>query len=123
MEKSVVDELVAIFGKENVLTANEDMIAYSYDAAHVEVKPEAVVFPTQTEQVGQLMISQATGTMDATSSSAIAMLKILRCSGSRRKRCRPAPNTSQAPAHGRVMSVKLMQMIATCKKKLSSSEV
>lgn len=55
MEKSVVDELIAIFGKENVLTANEDMIAYSYDAAHVEVKPEAVVFPTATEQVSQLM--------------------------------------------------------------------
>lgn len=55
MEKSVVDELVAVFGKENVLTANEDMIAYSYDAAHVEVKPEAVVFPTTTEQVSYLM--------------------------------------------------------------------
>jgi len=55
MEKNVVDELVAIFGKENVLTANEDMIAYSYDAAHVEVKPEAVVFPTTTEQVSALM--------------------------------------------------------------------
>jgi len=55
MEKSVVDELVAIFGKDNVLTANEDMIAYSYDAAHVEVKPEAVVFGTTTEQISKLM--------------------------------------------------------------------
>ncbi|MDJ0622733.1 MAG: FAD-linked oxidase C-terminal domain-containing protein [Desulfocapsaceae bacterium] len=55
MEKSVVDELVAIFGKEHVLTANEDMIAYSYDAAHAEIKPEAVVFATTTEQVSQLM--------------------------------------------------------------------
>ncbi len=55
MEKNVVDELVAIFGKENVLTANEDMIAYSYDAAHVEIKPEAVVFATTTEQISYLM--------------------------------------------------------------------
>ncbi len=55
MEKSVVDELVAIFGKENVLTANEDMIAYSYDAAHVEIKPEAVVFGRTTEQISRLM--------------------------------------------------------------------
>lgn len=55
MEKSVVDELLAIFGKENVLTANEDMIAYSYDAAHVEIKPEAVVFGRTTEQISQLM--------------------------------------------------------------------
>jgi len=55
MEKSVVDELVAIFAKENVLTDNEDMIAYSYDAAHIEIKPEAVVFATTTEQVSHLM--------------------------------------------------------------------
>lgn len=55
MEKSIVDELVAIFGKDKVLTANEDMIAYSYDAAHVEIKPEAVVFATTTEHVSQLM--------------------------------------------------------------------
>ncbi len=55
MEKSVVDELIAIFGKDNVLTANEDMIAYSYDAAHVEIKPEAVVFGRTTEQISRLM--------------------------------------------------------------------
>ncbi len=55
MDKSVVDELVAIFGKENVLTAHEDMIAYSYDAAHVEIKPEVVVFATDTLQVSKLM--------------------------------------------------------------------
>lgn len=55
MEKSVVDELTAIFAKENVLTDKEDMIAYSYDAAHVEIQPEAVVFATTTEQVSHLM--------------------------------------------------------------------
>ncbi len=55
MDKSIIDELVATFGKENVLTANEDMIAYSYDAAHVEVKPEAVVFAATTEQISRLM--------------------------------------------------------------------
>ncbi|MEE4240615.1 MAG: FAD-linked oxidase C-terminal domain-containing protein [Desulfopila sp.] len=55
MERSVVEELVAIFGKDNVLTANEDMIAYSYDAAHVEIKPEAVVFASTTEQISLLM--------------------------------------------------------------------
>lgn len=55
MEKIVVDELVAIFGKDRVLTEREDMIAYSYDAAHVEVEPEVVIFATTTEQVSQLM--------------------------------------------------------------------
>jgi len=55
MKKSIIDELVSIFGQENVLTEREDMIAYSYDAAPVEIEPEAVVFPTTTDQVSQLM--------------------------------------------------------------------
>lgn len=55
MKASIIEELVSIFGKECVLTDREDMIAYSYDAAPVEIEPEAVVFPTTTEQVSQLM--------------------------------------------------------------------
>ena len=55
MNKSVIDELVSIFGQENVLTEREDLIAYSYDASPVEIEPEAVVFPTTTEQVSKLM--------------------------------------------------------------------
>lgn len=55
MDKAIIDELVTIFGQSNVLTDREDMIAYSYDAAPVEVEPEAVVFPTTTEQVSKLM--------------------------------------------------------------------
>ena len=55
MKKSLIDELVAIFGEGKVLTEREDMIAYSYDAAPVEIEPEAVVFPTTTEQISKLM--------------------------------------------------------------------
>lgn len=55
MNRSVIQELVAIFGDENVLTAEEDLIAYSYDAAHVEVKPEVVVFAQTTDQISFLM--------------------------------------------------------------------
>ena len=55
MKKSIIDELVSIFGEKNVLSDREDMIAYSYDAAPVEIEPEAVVFPTTTEQISQLM--------------------------------------------------------------------
>ena len=44
MKKSIIDELVSIFGEKNVLTDREDMIAYSYDAAPVEIEPDAVVF-------------------------------------------------------------------------------
>ncbi len=55
MRESLIDELVSVFGPGNVLSEREDMIAYSYDAAHVEVEPEAVVFATDTEQVAKLM--------------------------------------------------------------------
>ena len=55
MNASCITELTLIFGKDHVLTEKEDMIVYSYDAAHVEVLPEAVVFAQTTEQVSQLM--------------------------------------------------------------------
>jgi len=55
MKKEIIKELQDIFGEKEVLTAVEDMIAYSYDASHVEVQPEAVVFATTTEQVSKLM--------------------------------------------------------------------
>lgn len=55
MNNSQIEELKAIFGDANVLSDVEDMVAYSYDASHVEIQPEAVVFATTTEQVSQLM--------------------------------------------------------------------
>jgi glycolate oxidase len=55
MNKSHIEELQGIFGQERVLTEPEDMIAYSYDASHVEIRPEAVVFATTAEQISRLM--------------------------------------------------------------------
>ncbi len=55
MHKSKIEELVTIFGQNHVLTEVEDMVAYSYDASHVEIQPEAVVFATTTEQISLLM--------------------------------------------------------------------
>ncbi len=55
MNNSQIKELKAIFGESEVLSDVEDMVAYSYDASHTEVQPEAVVFATTTEQVSQLM--------------------------------------------------------------------
>ncbi len=55
MKKSTIEELRNIFGQDNVLTEVEDMIAYSYDASHVEIQPEAVVFATTTPQISLLM--------------------------------------------------------------------
>lgn len=55
MNNSQIEELKRIFGEREVLTEVEDMIAYSYDASHVEIQPEAVVFGTTTEQISKLM--------------------------------------------------------------------
>ena len=55
MNNSQIEELKAIFGDSEVLSDVEDMVAYSYDASHVEIQPEAVVFAKTTEQVSQLM--------------------------------------------------------------------
>ena len=55
MTKKQIEELQTIFSEKNVLTEIEDMVAYSYDASHVEIQPEAVVFATSTEQISQLM--------------------------------------------------------------------
>lgn len=55
MTNSQIEELKAIFGESEVLSDIEDMVAYSYDASHVEIQPEAVVFAKTTEQVSELM--------------------------------------------------------------------
>lgn len=55
MNRSQLQELHNIFGKENVLVEKEDRIAYSYDASPVEILPEAVVFATTAEQISGLM--------------------------------------------------------------------
>lgn len=55
MKKIQIETLQVIFGEENVLTEIEDMVAYSYDASHAEIQPEAVVFATKTEQISLLM--------------------------------------------------------------------
>ncbi|MBL7125488.1 MAG: FAD-binding protein [Dehalococcoidales bacterium] len=56
METKLVSQLKKIIGKEGVLTAKEDLNAYSYDGtttwAHM---PDVVVLPTTTEQVSQVL--------------------------------------------------------------------
>jgi glycolate oxidase len=56
LEKKVISQLEEIVGKGVVLTAKEDLNAYSYDGtatwAHL---PEAVVLPTTTEQVSRIL--------------------------------------------------------------------
>ncbi len=55
MDSTTIDVLISIFGREDVMTDREDMIAYSYDASHFEIVPEAVVFPRESEQISRLM--------------------------------------------------------------------
>ena len=56
MDKKILAQLEDIVGKEAVLTSPEDLTTYSYDGtatwAHM---PDAVVLPTTTEQVSEIM--------------------------------------------------------------------
>jgi glycolate oxidase len=56
LEKKVISQLEKIVGKGAVLTAKEDLNAYSYDGtttwAHM---PDVVVLPTTTEQVSRIL--------------------------------------------------------------------
>ena len=56
LETKLISRLEKIVGKDSVLTAKEDLTAYSYDAtttwAHL---PDVVVLPTTTEQVSRIL--------------------------------------------------------------------
>jgi len=51
----MIGELIEIFGKENVSSGKKDLMAYSYDASQVEGNLIAVVWPSSTKQVSDLM--------------------------------------------------------------------
>jgi glycolate oxidase len=56
MDKKVITELRKIVGKEAVLTAKEDLNAYSYDGtATWSHMPDVVVLPKTTEQVSKIL--------------------------------------------------------------------
>jgi glycolate oxidase len=53
----VLQELVQVLGRENVLTEQEDLLTYAYDAtaAMKHHKPDVVVSPLSTEQVAEVV--------------------------------------------------------------------
>jgi glycolate oxidase len=51
----IIKELEAIVGKKHVLTAPEDLVAYSYDGTFAERRPEIVVSPATTEETSRVM--------------------------------------------------------------------
>ncbi|MFO7749954.1 MAG: FAD-linked oxidase C-terminal domain-containing protein [Desulfobacteraceae bacterium] len=56
ISKTILDELKTIVGNENLLTDQEDMVTYSYDAAVLDAaKPEAAVIPHTSEAVGKIV--------------------------------------------------------------------
>jgi len=57
LEKTIIEQLEAVAGKENVLTGKVDLVAYSYDATADMPKkaPDVVVLPTSSEMVQQIV--------------------------------------------------------------------
>jgi len=57
MDKNIVNELVALLGKNNVLTSKEDKINYSYDAtADMQRRePDVIVTPSTKEEIVSLV--------------------------------------------------------------------
>ena len=56
LQESIATQLEGIVGKDNVLTSQEALTAYSYDGTTSwQHEPDIVVFPTTTEQISQIM--------------------------------------------------------------------
>ena len=55
LDQKVIKELIDIVGKENVLQSKVTLAAYSYDSSPYKGNPGAVVFPTTTEMVAQVI--------------------------------------------------------------------
>jgi glycolate oxidase len=50
-----VDELTAALGQDNVLVAEEELLAYELDGAHDRMPPDALVFVTSAQQVADVV--------------------------------------------------------------------
>lgn len=57
LTREVLQELIQVLGSENVLTEQEDLLTYAYDAtaAMKHRKPDVVVTPLSTEQVAEVI--------------------------------------------------------------------
>jgi len=55
VKESFVKELAKILGRENVLSARKDLLAYSYDSTPERGMPEVIVFPRSTAHVSAVM--------------------------------------------------------------------
>ncbi len=52
---SIIPRIEAIVGQEHLSTAKEDLLCYAYDATNRHHRPDAVVFPANTQEVSAIM--------------------------------------------------------------------
>lgn len=57
LKAEALKELIQVLGQENVITENEDLLTYSYDAtaAMKHVLPDVVITPNSTEEVAEVV--------------------------------------------------------------------
>jgi len=55
LSKNIITELINAVGKENISTAKEDLICYSYDATSQKFLPDAVVFPKSATDISSIL--------------------------------------------------------------------
>jgi glycolate oxidase len=55
MDKRLISQIEKIVGKENILSAKEDLICYGYDATNLESLPDLVVFPKAVSEISEIL--------------------------------------------------------------------
>lgn len=55
MDRHILKELKKIVGKENLTTAREDLLCYSYDGTGQVFLPAAIAFPANKEEISAIM--------------------------------------------------------------------
>ena len=55
LDRRLLKSLTRIVGRAHVLTAPADVLLYGYDSSTAKGQPEAVVFPTSTEEVSRVL--------------------------------------------------------------------
>lgn len=55
LTSSIIDQLKAIIGAENVATDRQDLLCYGYDATQMEFLPDAVLHPGSPEEIAAIL--------------------------------------------------------------------
>ncbi|BDV41319.1 FAD-binding protein [Geotalea uraniireducens] len=55
LTSSIIDQLKAIIGPENVATDRQDLLCYGYDATQMEFLPDAVLHPGSPEEIAAIL--------------------------------------------------------------------